>query len=82
MLIVVSVLSAIFMPPLVSLVVLVVFSFLKCPWEALFVGLCIDFLWLPASPFPLPFFTIAALFLVWGLEPMRRELLSGGGGLL
>lgn len=42
-------------------------------WEALLLGLAIDLLW---SPFGhMPFFTIGAIFIVWVLEPIRKEFL-------
>ena len=46
------------------------------PWEVLVIGILVDFLWLPGIFFfPVPLFTIAALALVWGLEPLRNEIL-------
>jgi hypothetical protein len=44
-------------------------------WEVLAVGALVDLLWLPAGLTPLPLFTLAALILVWGLEPLRNEFL-------
>lgn len=46
-------------------------------WEVLFLGLGMDLLWLPgASLFAhVPLYTLGALMLVWGLEPLRRRLL-------
>jgi len=44
-------------------------------WEVLFIGLLTDFLWMPGLFSQLPIFTLAALVLVWGLEPLRKEFL-------
>ena len=46
-------------------------------WEVLGIGLLVDFLWLPTGSFffPLPLFSIAGLFLVWGPEPLRTQFL-------
>jgi len=46
-------------------------------WEVLIIGVVMDFLWLPSESliWPLPLFTIGALLLVWGLEPLRNEML-------
>ncbi|RJR13659.1 hypothetical protein C4585_01630 [Candidatus Parcubacteria bacterium] len=46
-------------------------------WEILVVGVMMDFIWLPAdlSVGHLPFFTIGALLLLWGLESFRKEIL-------
>lgn len=45
--------------------------------EVPFIGLFIDFLWLPSVGFmdPFPLFTMLGIALLWLLEPMRRELL-------
>ena len=47
-------------------------------WEVLVIGVAMDFLWLPSDSliFPLPLFTLGALILVWGLEPLRNEILA------
>lgn len=45
-------------------------------WEAPLIGLWIDLLWLPASPFSsVPLFTVGALAAAWVLEPLRRRFL-------
>jgi hypothetical protein len=44
-------------------------------WEALLIGLTVDFLWLPANSFHLPFFTIFAILVVWAMEPVRSQFL-------
>ena len=50
---------------------------LSLPWrayEALLLGVVIDFLWM--APGHIPYFTIGAIFIVWVLEPLRNELLA------
>lgn len=46
-------------------------------WEAVLLGLCMDFLWLPMqfSVYTLPYFTIGALLIVWLFEPLRAQFL-------
>ena len=46
-------------------------------WEALFIGLAIDLLWMPGEGVlsHIPLFTLFALAAVWGLEPLRKQLL-------
>ena len=46
-------------------------------WEAILIGFVADLYWLPTGN-PLhtvPFMTLGALVLVWGLEPLRRKFL-------
>ena len=51
--------------------------------EALFIGLFTDMLWLAPGgveglgsfPHVLPLYTIAAIIIVWGLEPLRLEFM-------
>ena len=45
-------------------------------WEVLALGASMDLLWLPEKFLydPLPLFTLGALLLLWGLEPLRKEL--------
>jgi hypothetical protein len=46
-------------------------------WEAILLGAFIDLLWLPAGIglHSLPLFTIGAIVVVWGLEPLRAQFL-------
>lgn len=50
--------------------------------EVLFIGLAMDFVWTgssaaTATPWHgIPLFTIAAILLLWSLEPLRRQLLT------
>lgn len=75
-LLVLGIVSAIFAPPLVSLIILALLSFIAHPLEILLLGVFVDFLWAPVSPLTLPFFTFAALLLAWGVEPLRREFIA------
>lgn len=45
-------------------------------WEAIVLGICVDFIFTPATfVHPFPIFSIVALVLVWGFEPLRNEFL-------
>lgn len=69
-------LGAVFAPPWVPLVAMVLLAIGFRAWEVPVLGVVMDLLWLPGSFFlPLPLFTIAALIIVWGLEPLRNEFL-------
>lgn len=71
-----AILGAIFFPPWVTIICMGLSAFRYPAWEVLFIGLLTDFLWLPPGFLhPLPIFTISALVLVWGLEPLRKEFL-------
>lgn len=73
-------LSALAAPPWVPFVLAVILALRFPAWEVIFLGLFMDLAWLPqhvsADGFPLA--TALALLLVWGLEPVRRELLESG----
>ena len=71
----VGILGAIFAPPWVPLICMVLLAFRYPAWEVLFIGLLVDFLWLPAFAHGAPLFTIAGFILAWGLEPLRKEFL-------
>jgi len=46
-------------------------------WEALLIAALLDVTWLPSdSFFHIPFFTLIALLIVWGLEPLRLQILE------
>jgi hypothetical protein len=63
-------------PPYVPFVCIVLLALRFRAWEALFIGLLCDFVWLPQSPYhALPLFTLAAMAIVWVLEPLRVQLL-------
>ena len=70
-------LSVFFMSPWVTVLCMVLLALRFPAWEVLVFGILIDFLWLPAgiTLHSFPLFTIAALTLVWGLHPVRRQLL-------
>jgi hypothetical protein len=46
-------------------------------WEAVLLGLCVDFMWLPLglSAFTFPYFTLGAVIFVWAFEPLRMQFL-------
>ena len=74
-LVIVGIFAAIFAPPWVTILCMGLLAFRYPAWEVLFIGLLTDFLWMPGLFSPMPIFTVSALILVWGLEPLRKELL-------
>lgn len=46
-------------------------------WEAILLGLFVDFLWLPVefTTITFPYFTLASLVVVWIFEPLRLQFL-------
>lgn len=72
-----GVLGALFAPFWVPLMCMLLLSMRFRAWEVLFLGLLIDFLWLPSVGYlhPVPLFTVGSILLVWALEPLRREFL-------
>ncbi len=72
-----GIVGALFAPPWVPAVCIILLALRYPAWEVLVIGLLMDFLWLPAGSLiqPFPFFTVGALVLVWGLEPLRRQFL-------
>jgi len=79
-LVAIGVVGAVFAPPYVPLVVMGILALCYRAPEVLAIGVLVDFLWLPVGDLfvALPLFTIAALVLVWGLEPLRSEFLMWG----
>jgi len=70
-------LGALVAPTWVPLVCIVILSLRFRAWEGILLGVLIDLLWLPfGAPFTFfPFYTVASILIVWGLEPLRLELL-------
>jgi len=70
-------LSALVAPTWVPLVCIVILSLRFRAWEGILLGVMIDLLWLPfGAPITFfPFYTVASIIIVWGLEPLRLELL-------
>ena len=69
--------SVFFAPAWVPLIVVFLLSVRYPAWEAVLIGVCLDVMWLPVSPFFLPIATSIAIVIVWACEPLRRELLVG-----
>lgn len=65
--------SVIFLSSWAALVVIVVLSLRYRAWEAIAIGLFADMLW---HAHGIPYFMIAAIAIVWMLEPVRMRLLS------
>jgi len=74
-LVIIGSLAAVFAPPWVTILCMGLLAFRYPAWEVLFIGLLTDFLWIPGLFPPFPIFTVAALVLAWGLEPLRKEFL-------
>jgi len=71
-------LGAIFFPPWIPVICIILLSLRFRAWEAIFIGLLVDLLWrAPEAGWQIvPFFTIGAIIIVWALEPLRREFLT------
>lgn len=72
--------GALTLPPFVPLLVMVALSLRFAAWEVIAIGALVDVLWFTPSSEGLigafPLFTLIGLALAWGLEPLRRELLT------
>lgn len=69
-------LSVIFAPWWMPLICAIFLCVRYAAWEVLLIGLFADLLWLPQISFTtIPIATIAAGILVFGLAPLRKELL-------
>ncbi len=64
-------------PSWVPLVCIVLLSLRFRAWEGIVIGLVLDLMWLPLGlPYVhVPFYTLVSILIVWGLEPLRLELL-------
>jgi hypothetical protein len=72
-----SFISAMFAPVWVLFILAGVTSVRYRAWEILLIGIFMDFVYLPIGGFfGFPFVaTAVALILVWGLEPLRSQLI-------
>jgi hypothetical protein len=61
--------------PIFTILAMLVLSIRYRAWEVPFLGLFMDFLWLPSGLAAVPLFTLGGLVLFWALEPLRREFL-------
>jgi len=68
-----GVLAALFGPPWLPLVPVVLLAMRFRAWEVIVLGLFTDFLWAPSLHIPL--FLISSIVIVWAFEPLRKELL-------
>lgn len=80
-----GILGAIFAPPWVPLLVIVILALSRWAWVVIPLALTVDFLWLPAGSGsglfgslvdPVPLFTIGGIVLAWILEPLRSEFMT------
>jgi len=69
--------SAIVGIPVVAAVCVFALALRYRAWEAIVLGLFMDFLWLPTdlSLYTFPYFTFGALIVVWLFEPLRAQFL-------
>lgn len=75
-------LGVLYAPPFVVAGIALMLSLRWRAWEVIVAGVFMDFLWSPAvlshiSWDSIPFSTVIAMALVFGLEPLRRQLLLG-----
>ena len=72
-----------FAPPWATALCAAVFAARFRAWEVICAGILMDLLWLPHSILPtlsienIPAATLISIVLVFGLEPLRRQLLLG-----
>ncbi|MBM3261144.1 hypothetical protein FJY93_01860 [Candidatus Kaiserbacteria bacterium] len=65
----------------VPLVCMILLSARWVAWEALAIGLLMDFIWQGSGTFAIsswhtwPLFTIVAIILLWAFDPLRRRFL-------
>lgn len=74
--------SVVFAPWWLSLIIAIALTLRFRAWEVIAAGIVFDLLWLPGSAsfssFEfLPLATIIAVILVFGFDPIRRQLLVG-----
>jgi hypothetical protein len=69
--------SSLFAPIWAVIILAGITSFRYRLWELLLIGLFIDFIYLPTGGFMgFPYIaTVISLILVWGLEPLRSQLI-------
>jgi hypothetical protein len=67
-----------FLPPLFVFACALILCVRYRAWEVLFIGLLMDYLWLPSgSTFSMiPLATLIAIALVWLFEPLRTQFLD------
>ena len=65
------------LPPWIPFLCIILLALRYSAWEAIILGALVDLVWLPSgtSIHLLPLFTIGALIIVWGLEPIRARFL-------
>ncbi len=71
----VGLLGAFFAPWWVPLACMIMLAIRYPAWEALVIGLIMDFLWLPEVGLHIPKFLIAGIVLVWICAPLRNQFL-------
>lgn len=75
-LVAIAYIGAVALPYWVPLICLVLLSMRFRAWEAVGVGIVMDFLWVPAyGAFPMPLFTVITIVILWMFEPLRSEFL-------
>lgn len=73
--------SVLFGPWWLTLIISITLAARYRAWEVIAAGILMDLLWLPVSDsfslLSVPWGAIIAIILVFGLEPLRRQLLTG-----
>jgi hypothetical protein len=73
---VIGFLGVFFAPPWVPVIAMILLSLRYPAPEVLFIGLLMDFLWMPGNTaFPIPIFTLLGITLVWIASPLRKQFL-------
>ena len=68
--------GGLFIHPAIPIACIIALALAYRSIEAVTLGLFVDLLWQPVSfMHPLPYCTIAAIVIVWALEPVRTQLL-------
>jgi len=66
--------SALFLHPLLTALCIFFLAFRYASWEAILLGCMTDLIWQPSS-ISFPYFTLAAILIVWVLGPLRSQFL-------
>jgi hypothetical protein len=72
--------AALSLPAWFVLIIMLLLALRYFAWEVLALGMFMDLVWQPflaeaSYAFFLPLFSLTALLLLWGLEPLRREFM-------
>ena len=62
----------------ITMLIVVALAIAYRAWEAIFIGMLLDIVWLPSGALvhQLPLCTLLSIVIVWALEPLRSEFLA------